>query len=301
MKKNDLANDILQFLQEENGTPRPGSAAEAPVRATRSKIDQAPPAAVWQGIQANIAAGAGAPTLLQRLKEFMSTPAAPVFAVALAATIGGAFFLMNRATAPLQVPLVEITAVQPQKAGTVIVARGLRIESVSGGSIERISGNADKIVLQTGNWSVTLQHAELERRTQFIFPGGALEPLGTAFTIQISPTGTAVSLTEGKIRLMEFDAAAKSWRARELAAPFAAVVGAQPIERDLPEAAKPVEEPKSVSRYARLAGKSVAVELKNGDRLSGKVVATSQGKVVLESSAGRMTVRESDILNIAVN
>ncbi len=210
MKKEQLANDILNLLQADSTAEAQGSKATAIVRAARAGIEQAPPIAVWQGIQANIAAGQAAPNLLQRLKDLFSTPAAPVFAVALVAIIGTAFFLMNQATLPVQVPLIEITAAKPQKAGTVIVAQGMRVEAMSGGTIERVTGTSEKIVLQSGNWSVALKHAELAQPTQFIFPGGALEPLGTAFTIDISARGTAVNLTEGKIRLMEFDAVAKS-------------------------------------------------------------------------------------------
>ncbi len=301
MKKEQLVNDILNILQADAPENKQASKADALVRAARAGIEQAPPIAVWQGIQANIAAGQGAPSLLQRFKDLFSTPAGPVFAVALVAIIGTAFFLMNRATLPAQVPLIEITAAKPQKAGTVIVAQGMRIEAMSGGSIERVTGKAEKIVLQSGNWSVALKHAELARPTQFIFPGGALEPLGTAFTIDISASGTAVNLTEGKIRLMEFDATAKSWRTREVTAPFAGLVGAQPIERELPEAPKAAEEPRQLSKFARFAGKNVLVELKNGDRLSGKVIGTSAGKIVLEGSGGKMTVREGDILSVAAN
>ena len=301
MKKEQLANDILNLLQADSTAEAQGSKAEAMARAARAGIEQAPPIAVWQGIQANIAAGQSAPNLLQRLKDLFSTPAAPVFAVALVAIIGTAFFLMNQATLPVQVPLIEITAAKPQKAGTVIVAQGMRVEAMSGGTIERVTGKSEKIVLQSGNWYVALKHAELAQPTQFIFPGGALEPLGTAFTIDISANGTAVNLTEGKIRLMEFDAVAKSWRTREVNAPFAGVVGAQPIERELPDAPKPAEEPKQVSKFVRYTGRQVMVELKNGDRLSGKVIGAASGKIMLQGSAGRMTVREGDILNVAVN
>ncbi len=84
-------------------------------------------------------------------------------------------------------------------------------------------------------------------------------------------------------------------------APFAGVVGAQPIERELPDAPKPAEEPKPASKFARYTGRQVMVELKNGDRLSGKVIGAASGKIMLQGSAGRMTVREGDILSVAAN
>jgi len=302
MKEQKLSDDILRLIQEGDAAVQAPSRALAIANSAREKVVEPPPPALWHAIQSNIAAGAAAPTLLQRVKDFMATPAAPVFAVALVAIISGAFFLLNRATVPAQVPLVEITAVMPQEAGSVIVAQGLRIESTSGGKIERLAGSTDKIVMHSGNWSVALRHAELQQRTQFVFPGGALEPLGTAFTLEISADGTAVNLTEGKIRLMDYEASRKAWRSREVVAPFSGVVAKQVIQRDLPEAVEnPQEAPKPVSRYARLKGKLVAVELKNGDRLSGRVLAALPEKIILDSSAGKMTVRESDILNIQAN
>jgi hypothetical protein len=302
MKKQELGEDLLRLIEHGDAAVQQPSRALAIVESVREKVVEAPPPALWQAIQSNIAAGATAPTLYQRLKDFLATPAAPVFAVALVAIIGGAFFLLNRATIPAQVPLVEITAVIPQKAGSVIVAQGLRIESTSGGNIERVTGATDKIVMHTGNWSVALRHAELQQRTQFVFPGGALEPLGTAFTLEISADGTAVNLTEGKIRLMEYEASRKAWRTREVVAPFSGVVAKQVIERDVPEATQNLQDKaKPLSRYARLKGKLVAVELKNGDRLSGRVSSALPEKIILESSAGKMTVRESDILHIQAN
>ncbi len=298
MDKQRISEDLFRLLQEGDAAISKESPVHELAQSSRARLPENPPQILWRNIQNNIVQAA-TPTLIERLRQILSTPRVPVFAFALVAIIGSAFFLINRATVPAQVPLVEITATSPQKKGAVIVARGLRIEAATAGNIRRIGGATEKIVFESGTWSVALAHNELQQRTQFVFPGGALEPLGTAFTIDISHAGTAVKLTEGKIRLMEYESSKKVWRTSEVSAPFQGVIKPEQVFADTPEeAAKVDEKPKPASRYAALAGKQVAIELKNGDRLSGLIKSATPGRLVLQSSAGTMFVRESDILRI---
>lgn len=144
-----------------------------------------------------------------------------------------------------------------------------------------------------------LDHKALEKPVQFFFPGGALEPIGTAFTIQITPQSTVVDLSEGKIRLYEFEPQGKKWKATEIVAPYRGSLKPAPVTTELNEPEPVKETPKAAaSRFSAYVGHSVTLELKNGDRLSGTLKAASGGKIILVSSAGTLTVREADVVTL---
>ena len=304
MMKNDrLSEDLFRLLQEGDAAVTKESPIHHLARVARDQVPETPPPVLWKNIQDNLTHTPVKPKLVESLRQLLSPPTIPAFALALVVIIGASFFLINRATEPAQVPLVDITASVPQKKGTVILAQGLRIEATALGNIRRIAGKTEKIVFQSGTWTVALKHNELAQRTQFVFPGGALEPLGTAFTVNITPTETAINLTEGKIRLMEYESAKNAWRTSEVSAPFRGVVNAEQIFDETPDdnTTKALEKPRHLSRYANLAGKQVAIELKNGDRISGRLKSAMPGKLVLDAPAGTMVVREVDILLIKPN
>ena len=283
-----------------------GSEAErirALSRATAEKSAVTPPDAVWRGIQQRIAEQSAPSTgFIGILKGLISAPLFPVYAVALVGIMVGAVFLLNKAAAPQQLQIVEIAAQRPQQKGDVLIAKAMRIENSGSGGISRISAaTTDKIVFHSGDWKVSLRHSELEKPVQFIFPGGALEPIGTAFSIKIRPEGTDVQLTEGKIRLLQFHSEKNRWEGRELSAPFHGVLAPQPLNTEpVVETPKAPEEKKAVTppRYVPYLGREITIELKNGDRLTGKLRSASRGKIVLAGASGNFTIRDADVVAI---
>lgn len=309
MDKTKLSEELLSHLSAKASNTAEGEAVRRLAESAAATHEVNPPPEVWAAIQRKIAAASVNPQeqggFLTTLKSFFSTPLVPVFAVAIAGLMVGAVLLLNRATAPHEQQIVELAAQRPQKKGDVLLAQGMRIENSAAGAISRIAGTKEKIVFYSGEWKVTLRHSELERPTRFVFPGGALEPVGTAFTIRIQPAGTDVQLTEGKIRLLQFRSEDSKWEAKELTAPFHGVLAPQPLNTNVPESdeikeEKKIEEKKTVvpPRYAPYIGKEITIELKNGDRLSGKLRQAGGGKILLSSASGTLTIRDADVVKI---
>jgi hypothetical protein len=302
MKKEQLKEEFFKHLTE---TPSAGSEKISRLAADEIRsASLAPPDALWLKIQKKIAAQ---PEIVQssfgdKLKALFSPPLVPALAIGVVGILVGAFILLNQGTVPPQAPLVELSQNTLKQKGNVLVAKGVRIENLGSGSIARIPGNTDKIILQSGSWRMALNHKDLEKPVQFIFPGGALEPLGTAFTVAISQDGTVVNLSEGKIRLYERDAAGKKWKASELTAPFNGTLKASPVEMDIKIETEIVGKKKEPpSKYANYVGKNISVELKNGDRLSGTLRSAKAGVLSIAGNSGNLRIRERDVVHLGRN
>ena len=303
MKKEELKEEFFNYLTE---TPSKGRDKIARLAADEIQAASlAPPDALWLKIQKKISeqravepSGFGA-----KLKSLLSPPLMPALALGAIGILVGAFILLNQGSTPKEVPLVEITKAIPKQKGDVLLAQGIRIENLGGGSVSRVPGSTDKIVLSSGSWQMVLDHKALEKPVQFIFPGGAVEPLGTAFTVSIGADGTAVNLTEGRIRLYERDAAdTQKWKTREVAAPFQGMLKPSPVETEIKTETEVVEKKKEKpSKYANYVGKNITVELKNGDRLSGRLRAAKDGVLSLAGASGNLRVRERDVVAISRN
>lgn len=303
LDKTKIHEEFFRHLAELPPAGKEGEKMEALARAAAEKKQVQPPDAVWRGIQQRIAAQREPSVgFLGLLKGLVSAPLFPAYAVALVGIMVGAVFLLNRGSAPQQLQIVEIAGQRPQQKGDVLMAKAMRIENSGSGGISRVSAPAsDKIVFHSGDWKVSLRHSDLEKPVQFIFPGGALEPIGTAFSIKIRPEGTDVQLTEGKIRLLQFHSEKSRWEARELSAPFHGVLAPQPLNTEpVAGQAKAVEEKKPVTpaRYAPFIGREITLELKNGDRLTGRLRSAHAGKIVLAGASGNLTVRDADVVAI---
>lgn len=303
MDKAKISEELFRHLSETASGGKEAEKIRALSRDTAAKNAVTPPDAVWRGIQQRIAEQPAPTTgFLGTIKGLFSAPLFPVYAVALVGIMVGAMFLLNKATAPQQLQIVEIAAQRPQQKGDVLIAKAMRIENSGSGGISRISAaTTDKIVFHSGDWKVSLRHSDLEKPVQFIFPGGALEPIGTAFSIKIRPEGTDVQLTEGKIRLLQYHSEKNRWEGRELSAPFHGVLAPQPLNTEpVAETAKAPEEKKKVipARYAPYLGREITIELKNGDRLTGKLRSATGGKIVLAGASGNLTVRDADVVAI---
>lgn len=302
MKKDQLKEEFFNYLTE---TPSAGK--EKISRLANDEISATsvtPPDALWLKIQKKISeqravedVGFGA-----KLKALLSPPLMPALALGAVGILVGAFILLNRGSERKELPLVEISKAIPKQKGDVLAAKGMSIENTGGGSIARISGATDKIILESGSWQMALVHKELEKPVQFFFPGGALEPLGTAFSVTIGGDGTVVRLTEGKIRLYERDSDGKKYKTSEVSAPFTGSLKTAPVETEI-KAAEPVVEKKKeiTSKYANYVGKDISVELKNGDRLSGKLRSAKDGVLSIAGSAGKLRIRERDVVRVSRN
>jgi hypothetical protein len=303
MKKEQLKEDFFKYLTEE---PSPGK--EKITRLAAEELNAAslaPPPALWSKIQKKISeqraiedVGFGA-----KLKSLFSPPLMPALALGAIGVLVGAFLLLSQGSPPKELPLVELTKAIPKQKGDVFMAKGMRIENLGGGTIARIAGNTDKIILSSGSWQMALEHKALEKPVQFIFPGGALEPIGTAFTVTIGKDGTAVNLVEGKIRLYEHDPAdAKKWKMSELAAPYNGTLKPAAVETEIKIETDVVEKKKEIpSKYANYVGKDITVELKNGDRLSGKLRTAKDGVLSIANASGNLRIRERDVVSISRN
>lgn len=302
MDKIKLREELFRHLTEEAPSGKEGERIQAISRVAAEQNTVTPPDAVWRGIQQRIAEQSAPSTgFFSMIKGMLSAPLFPVYAVALAGIMVGAVFLLNKATAPQQLQIVEIAAQRPQQKGDVLIAKAMRIENSGGGGISRISAATDKIIFHSGDWKVSLRHSELEKPVQFIFPGGALEPMGTAFGIKIRPEGTDVQLSEGKIRLLEYHSEKNRWEGRELSAPFHGVLAPQPLNTEpvlTPPKAAEEKKPVTPARYAPYLGREITIELKNGDRLTGKLRSATGGKIVLAGASGNLTVRDADVVAI---
>lgn len=300
MDKNILTEELLNHLTESPSSRAERRVVEALAQKSSEEMKMQPPADIWRGIQKKISEQPHEePSLADKLRALFSPPLVPALALGIAGVLVGAFLLLNNATSRKETQLIELSAVTPKKTGEVILAKGMRIENTTGGAIAHASGVTEKITLLSGAWKMEMDHNALEKPVQFFFPGGALEPIGTAFTIQITPQGTVVDLSQGKIRLYEFESSAKKWKATEIGAPYHGSLKPAPVttELTLPEPEK--EKPKAAaSRFSAYVGRNVTLELKNGDRLSGKLKAAAGGKIILVSSAGTLTVRETDVVQL---
>lgn len=290
MKESKLHEELFKFLADSGDT---GGKIQKLAQQNVENMKMAPPQAVWSNIQKGISESANqrsGRSFGEALKNVFNPPLVPALAIGVAGILVGAFLLLNRGTSSEHVPLTELSALTEQKAGAVFVARGMRIENTGKGSISHESGPKEKITIASGAWKMQMNHSELERPVEFVFPGGMLEPIGTAFTLTISGDATTVDLTEGKIRLTSGPAAAQ--RTQIISAPYQGRLGAEPVSKT-PQA--------PLSKYANLVGRNVTVALKNGDRLSGRVKSTVGGKILLANSSGLLTVREGDIESITRN
>ncbi len=302
MDKAKISEELFRHLKETASAGKEADKIRALSRATAEQSAVTPPDAVWRGIQQRIAQQSAAPAGFRGiLRGLVSAPLFPVYALMLLGILVGAVVLLNNATSSRQLQIVEIAAQRPQKKGDVLIAKGLRIENALAGGISRLSSASEKIVFHSGDWKVSLRHSELDKPLQFIFPGGALEPLGTAFTISIRPEGTDVLLTEGKIRLLQYHSEKNRWQGRELSAPFHGVLTPQPLNAEpvieTPQAAEE-KKPVTPARYAPFLGREITIELKNGDRLTGKLRSATGGKIVLAGASGNLTVRDTDVVAI---
>lgn len=301
MKREELKEELFKYLTE-----TPSAGREKIARLASDEISAtalAPPDALWLRIQKKISeeravenVGFGA-----KLKSLFSPPLMPALALGAVGVLVGAFILLSQGSSTREVPLVEISANTLKQKGDVLMAKGVRIENLGGGSIARIPGVVDKVVLQSGSWQMALNHKELEKPLQFVFPGGILEPIGTAFTVTIDRDSTRVNLTEGKIRLYEKDAEGNKWKTNEFGAPYMGTLKPAPVETEIK--VEPVVEKKKevASKYANYVGKAITVELKNGDRLSGRLRAAKDGVLSIANSSGNLRIRERDVVGISRN
>lgn len=306
MSKQQLGEELFRFLEGKPQQSAERQRIEALRIASQSAQAKNPPTDLWQKIQGRIADEHLTESTLASFFRLLARPQVAVFAVLVVGILVGAFVLMNTATAPRTTPLVELTSLRPQKVGDTVVARGLKIQATAPGEISREPGSVEKITLRSGEFSVVLQHAELERSTRFIFPGGSLEPLGTAFTVKIGGQGTVVNLTEGKIRVVRYQSDMQKWQTSEVMAPYSGMFETQPVEK-VPESVlpdeitKPVLPQKPVSAYSRYVGRDITLELKNGDRLTGRVRRAAAGKILLSTASGELNVPEAQILRVQKN
>jgi len=257
----------------------------------------APPAEIWFNIQKKIRETPiqkSAFGFTEAFKNFFSPPLVPALAVGIIGIMVTAFVLLSQGSVPAQTPLVELSAVREQTQGQVIAAKGLQIENTSTGAISHSSGAVEKIVIASGSWKMKLNHSELEKPIEFTFPGGVLSPIGTAFTLKVSGDTTAIDLTEGKIKLTSGIGA--SLKTETIVAPYQGYLTAPPKP-----AVESEQKPVVASRYASMVGTQVVIELKNGDRLSGRIKSANAGRLILAGQSGNLTVREADIQKIQRN
>lgn len=105
--------------------------------------------------------------------------------------------------------------------GSHLTAKGIEIHNQSDGNIEFLSESTtgkkyDTIAFHDGNWKISADHTQLDRKIYFAFPGGWLTPVGTAFSVNITGNGSEIVLTKGRI-IFRFDK--QNEINRELAAP----------------------------------------------------------------------------------
>lgn len=300
MNKNILTEELLAHLAEKPSSRPERQVIDAMAQKAGDEMQMQPPAEVWRGIQKKISERQGeASSFIDKMRALFTPPLVPALALGIAGVLVGAYLLLNTATSRKEMQLIELSAVTPKKSGEVILARGMRIENTRGGAIAHASGVTEKITLLSGAWKINMDHNALEKPVQFFFPGGALEPIGTAFTIQITPQGTVVDLSQGKIRLYEFEASAKKWKATEIGAPYHGSLKPAPVTTELSVTEPEKEKPKApASRFAAYVGRDVTLELKNGDRLSGKIKSANGNEVILVNQTGKLVVKESQILSV---
>ncbi len=302
MSKHRLSEELFRYLEGKEAQSAERASIEALAQAAQKASAQQLPARTWEGIEQSLSAEpAGVAGFFRALTQ---NPRLTVFAILVAGILVGAFFLLNSVALP-PTPLIELTEARKVSRGQLIVARGMRIEALSDATISRETGITEKILLRSGAFAVSLKHAELEKPTRFIFPGGSLEPLGTAFTVKITEQGSEVNLTEGKIRLIRYESSAKQWQSSEVAAPYTGLFAAKPVEA-VPEAVAEPDRSKTAaqnvrSQFSQYVGRSVTLKLKNGDRLTGKVRAASGKMLRLSTAAGELNVPEEQVERVNVN
>jgi ferric-dicitrate binding protein FerR (iron transport regulator) len=302
MSKEKLSEELFRFLEGQQSASAERARIEALQKLAQETTRRQPPASTWPAIEQSLAEQPSGVAAFVR--AFTHNPRLAAFAVLVAGILVGAFFLLNTATTPT-LQLIELTEVRTLKPGQAIIARGMRIESTGSSTVSRESGNTEKIYLRGGSFAVSLQHAELEKPTRFIFPGGSLEPLGTAFTVKITGQGSEVNLTEGKIRILRFDPATEKWQSSEVTSPYSALFASKPVEAvpekiPLAQDTKPVVQ-KPRSRFSFYLGKTITLELKNGDRLTGTLRATSGDRLRLVTPSGELNVPESQVQRVQKN
>ncbi|MFZ5630262.1 MAG: hypothetical protein ACOY5B_14115 [Spirochaetota bacterium] len=302
MSKEKLSEELFRFLEEKE----PGSSERPRIEELQKRSQLAanrqPPAGTWPAIEQSLAEQpAGLAGFLQALTH---NPRLAAFAVLVAGILVGAFVLLNTATTP-PLQLIELTESRTLKRGQTIVARGMRIEAIDAAAASLESGSTDKIYLRSGAFAVSLQHAELERPTRFVFPGGSLEPLGTAFTVKITGQGSEVNLTEGKIRIMRFDPAANKWQSSEVGSPYSGLFASRPVEA-IPDTLPVIEDKRPLvkqprSRFSSYLGKNITLELRNGDRLTGTLRAVGGERLRLVTSSGELNIPEAQVQSVVKN
>jgi hypothetical protein len=308
MDKNRLQNELFDHLLEKANTSEQEKIKKLAENVLRAKAVR-PPDELWNSIQQRISQTRppASQSFFSNLRAIFSAPLVPALAAGVVAITVGAFFLLNQATPHHQISLRDLSHQQQQSKGDAILAKGLQIKNFSNGSISLESGPVDKIVMQSGSWRMALEHDQLAKPVQFIFPGGAIDPLGTAFEINIDPQHTLIKLTQGKIRLWEnaglpSDSPGANWSNREISAPNEISIASRPVNTQV-ELVKPIVEKKKLptSKFSRYVGASITIELKNGDRLTGNVRRAANGIISLAAPAGLLTIREADIVKITGN
>ncbi|GAB4434295.1 MAG: hypothetical protein OHK0011_17420 [Turneriella sp.] len=302
MSKEKLSEELFRFLEEKQPASTERARIESLQKRSQLAANRQLPSGTWPAIEQSLTEQPAG--LRAFLRAFSDNPRLAAFAVLVTGILVGAFFLLNTATTPT-LQLIELTEERTLKRGQTIVARGMRIEALQGATASREAGNTDKIYLRSGTFAVSLQHAQLDRPTRFVFPGGSLEPLGTAFTVKITGQGSEVNLTEGKIRVIGFDPAANKWQSSEVSSPYHGLFASRPVEAvpdTLPvvEDARPsVKQPPS--RFSSFLGKSITLELKNGDRLTGTLRAVGGDRLRLLTSSGELNIPEAQVQRVQPN
>lgn len=302
MSKEKLSEELFRYLEEQEPLSPERSRITSLQKRVQHAASRQPPASTWPAIERSLVTQPAG--FAGFFRAFTDNPRLAAFAVLVTGILVGAFFLLNTATTPT-LQLIELTEARTLKRGQTIIARGMRIEALDGATASRESGSTDKIYLRSGSFAVSLQHAELERSTRFVFPGGSLEPLGTAFTVKITGQGSEVNLTEGKIRILRFDDKADKWQSSEVTSPYSGLFASRSVE-SVPDTVPVTEQDKPVvqkprSRYSAYLGKSITLELKNGDRLTGTLRAATGDRLRLVTSSGELNIPEAQVQRVQKN
>ena len=304
MSKKELSEELFRYLEGKESQSPERTKIEALGQAAQKASAKHPPANTWVGIEQSLSAEPA--SLGSFFRALTQNPKLAAFALLVTGILVGAFFLLNGAPAPVT-PLIELTEARSFGRGQTIVARGMRIEALGDATVSREPGSTEKIYLRSGSFAVSLQHAQLEKTTRFVFPGGSLEPLGTAFTVKITAQGSEVNLTEGRIRIIRYHSNTGKWQTSEVASPYSGLFDVKPVEsvpeavaEPEPEVIKPIVQ-KPRSRFSQYVGKSITLELKNGDRLTGTLRAVSGAKLRLLTASGELNVPEAQVQRVQNN
>ncbi|MFO1481490.1 MAG: hypothetical protein U1F40_14920 [Turneriella sp.] len=92
-----------------------------------------------------------------------------------------------------------------------------------------------------------------------------------------------------------------------MASPYSGLFDVKPVEsvpeavaEPEPEVIKPIVQ-KPRSRFSQYVGKSITLELKNGDRLTGTLRAVSGAKLRLLTASGELNVPEAQVQRVQSN